>query len=185
MNGSDRCSGFMVLAVVALALMFCNGLPGGPALSRLAEGGDEKGVPMPRPAVGDLDFSFSGLKTHGARLLSEGAEPADVAAAFESAVVDVLVRRLREAAGRVGAPTIAIGGGVAANRVLRRRAATMAEAEGLHLVAPVGHLCTDNAAMIGCLGAFMLEAGLRSDLSADARSAAPVGEVPFELPRAP
>ncbi len=155
------------------------GLPGGPALSRLAESGDPGALSMPRPEVGELDFSFSGLKTHGARLLAEGNAPQDVAAAFERAVVEVLVARLAKAAGLAGVSTVGLGGGVAANKVLRRAATDMAEAEGLELVVPPLAYCTDNAAMIGCLGHFMLEAGIRHDMSADARSAAEVGEVGF------
>jgi N6-L-threonylcarbamoyladenine synthase len=72
--------------------------------------------------------------------------------------------------------TVGLGGGVAANRALRAAAADMAAAEGLALVVPPFEYCTDNAAMIGCLGGFMLGAGLRSGLDADARSVAEVGE---------
>lgn len=157
-------------------------LPGGPALSRLADEGDPKAVAMPRPDVGELDFSFSGLKTHGARLLTEGNAPADVAAAFQASVVEVLVARLAKAAKNVGVQTIGLGGGVAANGAWRRAAAEMAIDEGLDLVVPPIAYCTDNAAMIGCLGHIMLAAGLRHDLSSDARSAAEVGEISFDLP---
>lgn len=158
------------------------GLPGGPALSRLAAEGDAKAVVMPRPSVPGLDFSFSGLKTHGARLLGEGARAADVAAAFEASAVSFLVAKLREAARAVGVSRVALGGGVAANRRLRAEAAAMAEAEGLEVVVPAVALCTDNAAMVGCLGGFALAAGARSGLDADARSSALVGEAPFGLP---
>jgi N6-L-threonylcarbamoyladenine synthase len=154
-------------------------MPGGPALSRLAAegGGDASAVPMPRLRVGELDFSFSGIKTHAARLLEQGLPPADVAAGFERAVVEALVDRLRRGARAAGVATIGLGGGVAANLALRAAAAEMAAAEGLTLVVPRFEYCTDNAAMIGSLGCFMLGAGQRSGLDADARSVAEVGEV--------
>jgi N6-L-threonylcarbamoyladenine synthase len=157
-------------------------MPGGPALSKLAEDGDAGAVHMPRLRIGELDFSFSGIKTHGARLLEEGNEPAHVAAAFEAAVVETLVDRLRRAARKTKVRTVGLGGGVAANAALRKSAATMAEAEGLTLVVPPTKYCTDNAAMIGCLGHFMLEAGMRSGPDADARSVAQVGEFGFDAP---
>jgi N6-L-threonylcarbamoyladenine synthase len=152
------------------------GMPGGPALSRLAEGGEPRGVAMPKLRVGELDFSFSGIKTHAARLLSEGADAADVAAAFQASVVDALVDRLRRAASSAGVTTVGLGGGVAANGALRRAAAEMAAEQGLDLVVPGVEYCTDNAAMIGCLGHTMLDAGQRDGLDADARSVAEVGE---------
>jgi len=134
---------------------------------------------MPKLRVGELDFSFSGIKTHGARLLEQGHRPADVAAAFQTSVVDALIDRLRRGARETGVTTIGLGGGVAANRALREAAAAMAHDEGLDLVVPALEYCTDNAAMIGSLGHFMLAAGLRSGLDADARSVAEVGEVGF------
>lgn len=157
------------------------GMPGGPALSKLAEKGNPRGVEMPKLRVGELDFSFSGIKTHAARLLLEGAEPADVAAAFQDRVVDALVDRLYRGAREAGVTTIGLGGGVAANRALRESTSAMAEKHGLDLVIPDFAYCTDNAAMIGCLGHFMLDAGIRSELDADARSVAEVGEIAFEL----
>jgi N6-L-threonylcarbamoyladenine synthase len=157
-------------------------MPGGPALSRLAEQGDATDVPMGRIRVAGLDFSFSGLKTHAARLLSEGYAAADVAAAFQEASVEVLVRRLRQAAKQTGVTTIGLGGGVAANQAWREATARMADQEERNLVVPPFRYCTDNAAMIGCLGHFMLSAGLRSGLETDARSVAEVGEIPFQLP---
>lgn len=151
-------------------------MPGGPALSKLATQGDPAAIPMPRLRAGDLDFSFSGIKTHAARLIEQGHPLADVAAGFERAVVDALVDRLLRGARAAGVTTVGLAGGVAANRALRAAATDMAAAEGLTLVTPPFEYCTDNAAMIGCLGRFMLDAGLRSGLDADARSVAEVGE---------
>ena len=156
-------------------------MPGGPALSRLAEKGNPDALDMPRLRVGELDFSFSGIKTHAARLLAEGARPEDVAAGFQAAVVETLVDRLRRSARLTGVRTIGLGGGVAANEALRRAVASMASERGFDLVVPEPQWCTDNAAMIGALGHVMLEAGLRDGLEADARSVAEIGERPFIL----
>ena len=93
------------------------------------------------------------------------------------------MRRLRQAAQQTGVTTIGLGGGVAANQAWRQATARMADQEGLNLVVPPFRYCTDNAAMIGCLGHFMLAAGLRNGLETDARSVAEVGEIPFRLPR--
>jgi N6-L-threonylcarbamoyladenine synthase len=90
--------------------------------------------------------------------------------------VDALVDRLRRAASSAGVTTVGLGGGVAANGALRRAAAEMAAEQGLDLVVPGVEYCTDNAAMIGCLGHTMLDAGQRDGLDADARSVAEVGE---------
>jgi N6-L-threonylcarbamoyladenine synthase len=157
-------------------------LPGGPALSALADRGDPAAVAMPVPEVGELDFSFSGLKTHAARLLGEGAPPADVAAAFQRSVVTVLVRRMIAASRAAGVTTVGLGGGVAANAAWRSAAGEAARAEGLDLVVPPFAYCTDNAAMVGCLGHFMLDAGLCDGLETDAASTAAVGAVSFEIP---
>jgi N6-L-threonylcarbamoyladenine synthase len=127
------------------------GYPGGPVIDRLAATGDPKAVRFPRPMRGDgLDFSFSGLKTavlHQVRRAPD-VPVADLAASFQAAVVDVLTEKLATAADAVGARTLVIGGGVAANSALRASVRALAEASGRRALIPPGDLCTDNAAMI-------------------------------------
>lgn len=131
--------------------------PGGPALAALAEQGDARACSFPRPMVdsGDLNFSFSGLKTAvfyaiRNRKLSE-QERADVAASAQAAIVDVLVSKTVNAAGREGAAEVILTGGVAANTQLRER--LQAALGSLPLVVPHPQYCTDNAAMIGAAAA--------------------------------
>ena len=127
------------------------GYPGGPAIDRLAAGGDPAAIAFPRPMLDEgLDMSFSGLKTAVVRYCRAhpGAPVADVAASFQRAVVDLLTTKLLRAAHVTGAPTVVIGGGVAANSQLRAAVATAAAAAGLRAVIPDPALCTDNAAMV-------------------------------------
>ena len=138
------------------------GMPGGPALERLARDGDPAAFEFPVAMARDpgLDFSFSGLKTalvYRCRELGpEGvtARAADLAASYQSAVVEQLVAKLDRALKQTGHEVVSLGGGVAANGLLRRRAAEVCESRGarLKLVAPA--LCTDNAAMIGSAARF-------------------------------
>jgi len=124
---------------------------------------------------GDLDFSMSGLKTAVLRYVK--AERAagrdlhlpDLAASFQEAIVDVQVQKTIEAASRTGVSTVLLGGGVVANTRLRERLAADGEARGLTVRIPPLALCTDNAAMIACLGAARLARGERSslDIAAD------------------
>ncbi|HZK49736.1 MAG TPA: tRNA (adenosine(37)-N6)-threonylcarbamoyltransferase complex transferase subunit TsaD, partial [Thermoleophilia bacterium] len=133
------------------------GYPGGRELDMLAETGDAAAYDFPigLKRSSSLDFSFSGVKTSLFYLLrswsaEERAErAADVAASYRQAVVEALVSKLFAAADREAVPAIAIGGGVAANSLLRRRLAAEGPARGLHLVLPPLKYCTDNAAMIG------------------------------------
>jgi N6-L-threonylcarbamoyladenine synthase len=131
------------------------GYPGGPAIDRLAATGDPRAVRFPRPMLGDgLDFSFSGLKTavmHQVRRTPDLAV-ADLAASFQAAVVDVLVAKLRVAADAIGARTIVIGGGVAANSALRDAVAALGLETGRRALVPPRDLCTDNAAMVAATG---------------------------------
>ncbi len=136
--------------------------PGGVAIDRLAKEGDPSAIPFPRPLPGkkNLDFSFSGLKTavklYYDRLVEAGEEPAlaDIAASFQQAVVDVLLRKSFLAAQLNGVRDVVISGGVAANSRLRSELVERAPAAGLraHLTRPV--LCTDNAAMIAGAGRY-------------------------------
>jgi N6-L-threonylcarbamoyladenine synthase len=153
------------------------GFPGGPALDAAAKGGDPGAVAFPRPmeTSGDLDFSMSGLKT--AVLRHVRAEEAagreisvpDLAASFQEAIVDVQVSKTIAAAKQVGTDTVLLGGGVVANTRLRRRLRADGEAAGLRVLIPPLELCTDNAAMIACVGAARLARGERTalDIAAD------------------
>jgi N6-L-threonylcarbamoyladenine synthase len=164
--------------------------PGGPAVSRLAAEGDPRAVRFPRsrPKDAPFGFSFSGLKTAvlyhlkgpgGRRDAPDrpdlGTSHADVAASFEQAVVDVLVERSLQAAEATGRRDLVVGGGVAANRRLRRQLAERAP-PGLRVRFPTPALCADNGAMIALRGAQLLErvgpSGLDLDVSATGVAAA-------------
>lgn len=135
------------------------GFPGGPAVDREAASGNPKAFHFPRSLMEEdnLDFSFSGLKTavlyatHGQdRLkgdLPTGQRRVDLAASFQQAVIDVLVEKSRRALARTGLQRLAVGGGVAANRVLRSAMSKMLTQIGGELFIPPMELCTDNAAM--------------------------------------
>jgi N6-L-threonylcarbamoyladenine synthase len=135
------------------------GYPGGPAIDREALRGDPKAIDFPRAMLHDgLDFSFSGLKTSVVNYVRKHPEvaTADVAASFQAAVVDVLVAKARRAAREVGAKAMALGGGVAANSLLRQRFAEAGEADGVPVFLPSREMCTDNAAMIASTGWYRL-----------------------------
>jgi len=142
------------------------GYPGGPAIDRLSQRGDAARVPMPEPLASEdgYDFSFSGLKTAVLRAVRSTPPPdvADLAAAFQHAVVSHLVRRTVRAAEAFRPACLLVGGGVAANRALRDRLETEAQRLGVPLFVPPPWLCTDNAAMIACTGAFRLARGERA-----------------------
>jgi N6-L-threonylcarbamoyladenine synthase len=132
--------------------------PGGPALSRLAATGRAERFKLPRPMLGsgDLDFSFSGLKTAvlmlKTKLSAEGPLPdesrADLAAAFEAAVVDVLTAKSLAALKTTGMQRLVVSGGVGANRRLREQLSREANRRGAQVFYPPLDLCTDNGAMI-------------------------------------
>jgi len=143
--------------------------PGGPALAALAEKGAPGAVKLPRPMQhsGDLDFSFSGLKTAVltlARREAGDAAPstlpesrkADIAREFETAIVDVLSAKAMAALAATGLRTLVVAGGVGANRALRARLASEAKARGCGLYFPDLAYCTDNGAMIALVGALRL-----------------------------
>ena len=133
------------------------GYPGGPAIDRLARDGDPTAFDFPRSAPGELDFSFSGLKTallYTIRALgnTEAAErSADLAASYQRAIVDALTRRTEAALERERLERLAIGGGVAANSELRSTVRGL----GVGVWAPPLELCTDNAAMIAAAARFL------------------------------
>jgi N6-L-threonylcarbamoyladenine synthase len=144
------------------------GYPGGPALARLAEQGQARVFALPRPLLhsGDLDFSFAGLKTavlttHRKLGPNPGAQAlADLAAATQEAIVDVLVAKSMKALERAGADTLVVAGGVGANRRLRQRLDAAVAARGARVHYPPLALCTDNGAMIALAAALRLQHGL-------------------------
>jgi len=166
--------------------------PGGPAIQRAAEAATRRDVAFPRAWLpGTYDFSFSGLKTAARRVIAgaraEEGLPADDPAAtlsdattaelawgFQESVVDVLATKAARAAKEIGARSIVLGGGVAANSVLRERLHHEAETLGLPLIVPRPGLCTDNGAMIGAAGARRFLAGERAGLDLDARPSLPL-----------
>jgi len=146
------------------------GYPGGPALSRLAAEGRPGRFRLPRPMIdsGDLDMSFSGLKTAVVTALSQlpaADSPdapqarADLAAEFEAAVADVLVSKAMAAVRRCDSTRLVVAGGVGANRRLRERLGAEAARAGVRLHFPALQFCTDNGAMIALAGALRLRHG--------------------------
>ncbi|WP_418303077.1 tRNA (adenosine(37)-N6)-threonylcarbamoyltransferase complex transferase subunit TsaD [Nocardioides dokdonensis] len=165
--------------------------PGGPHIDRIAREGSSVYIDFPRGLTARrdverhrFDFSFSGLKTAVARWVEareRAGEPvpvADVAASFQEAVCDVLVRKALDAASSEGIDHLLIGGGVAANSRLRQLAEERAEKLGIRVRVPRPGLCTDNGAMVAALGAEMVARGRTpSSLDLPADSSLPVSEV--------
>ena len=161
--------------------------PGGTSIEKAAAKGNPKAIKFPRTMLGpqSLDFSFSGIKTavlyhcRGQDMKGEDRvdsmsekQIADIAASFQAAVIDVLVEKTRRAAERIGAKTILLGGGVAANSELRRRLKEMCETSAPPkklLVAPKRY-CTDNAVMVASLGYHKFKAGLFADLTLEPKA---------------
>lgn len=153
--------------------------PGGPHVARLAESGQPGRFTFPRPMVNrpGLDFSFSGLKTFVLTTVQEhtmGGEVseqtrADIAHAFQEAVVDTLNIKCRRALQQTGMKTLVIAGGVSANTRLREVLDEMARQEAGRLYYPALRYCTDNGAMIAFAGCQRLLAGQRDDLAIQAR----------------
>jgi N6-L-threonylcarbamoyladenine synthase len=161
------------------------GYPGGPIIESLAEGADERAFRFPLAQMKDrsLDFSFSGLKTAVRRTVqregldhptASGGEASprvrDLAASFQRAVVDVLVRRTVQVCQKEAVHTVLVTGGVACNGRLRRAFEEAAKREGLAVYVPSPQYTTDNAAMIAAAGFLHLESGRLAapDLTADA-----------------
>ena len=147
------------------------GYPGGPALSRLAQFGTSGSVQLPRPMLhsGDLDFSFSGLKTAVLTAVRRATNlcdqvRADIALAFVEAAVDVLATKSIQALRQCGLTRLVVSGGVSANAQLRDRLQVDAARIGAEVYFPPAELCTDNGAMIALAGWAALERGVKPGL---------------------
>ncbi|WP_369600892.1 tRNA (adenosine(37)-N6)-threonylcarbamoyltransferase complex transferase subunit TsaD [Hahella sp. SMD15-11] len=161
--------------------------PGGPHIAKLAEAGDDSRFRFPRPMTDrpGMDFSFSGLKTFTLNLLEREADGcraddpvrADIAAGFQSAVVDTLVIKCRRALEATGRRQLIMAGGVSANRVLRTRLETMAAKLGARVFYARPEFCTDNGAMIAYAGWYRLIHGERAGLGVEVRPRWPLDEL--------
>lgn len=171
------------------AKMLGLGYPGGPVIEKIARTGNPDRFELPRPLLNrdDCDFSFSGLKTavrkHVLACRETGGpddqDKADIAAAFQAAVSDVLAAKVGRAMDRVAAdlgdaPRLVVAGGVAANQALRSRLSDVAEEKGFALEVPPVGLCTDNGAMIAWAGLEHLAAGEHSPMELEPRARWPL-----------
>ncbi len=162
--------------------------PGGPQLARLAEGGDPGRFHFPRPMTNrpGLDFSFSGLKTFALTTRREaGDDPqtrADIARAFQDAVVDTLIIKCRRALQQTGLTRLVVAGGVGANRALRQGLQSMTARRGAQVFYPRLEFCTDNGAMIAYAGACRLRAGQHDGLEVEVRPRWSLEELPAITP---
>jgi len=142
--------------------------PGGPELEKLALTSNEKKYKFPRPMLhsGDLNFSFSGLKTHAAQVIREHPEDkADIAHAFQEAVVEVLAKKCRLALERTGLERLVVVGGVSANKRLREALSACGDA-----YFPKIQYCTDNGAMVAYTGYLYFKHGRHEDNAIDAKA---------------
>ncbi|MGB2864366.1 MAG: tRNA (adenosine(37)-N6)-threonylcarbamoyltransferase complex transferase subunit TsaD [Sedimentisphaerales bacterium] len=161
--------------------------PGGPSIEKAAADGNPDAIKFPRSMLGrdSLDFSFSGIKTavlyycRGQDMKGENKvdsmsrqEIADIAASFQSAVVDVLVKKTKRAAKKIGAKTILLGGGVAANSSLRTALQETCESSvpPIKLLVAPKQYCTDNAVMVASLAYYKFKAGLLADLTLEPKA---------------
>ncbi len=159
--------------------------PGGPSIEKTAKSGNPKAIRFPRSMLDkdSLDFSFSGIKTavlyhccgqdmkgqNQVRDMSQ-QQVADIAASFQAAVIEVLVKKTQRAADRIGAKSILLGGGVAANTALREGLQTMADTTHRALLVAPRKYCTDNAVMVGSLAYHKFQAGLFADLTLEPKA---------------
>ncbi len=159
------------------------GFPGGPAIDRAAREGRRDAHAFPRPMLAGpgYDLSLSGLKSAVVRELDRldaAGTPVhlpDVAASFQEAIVDVQVAKTMRAAADLGAPTVMLAGGVAANSRLRERFDEACRAAGVRLVVPSPRMCTDNGAMVAASGSNLLAAGRVDDLAMEVDPGLPLG----------
>ena len=168
-----------------VAKMLGLGYPGGPIIDKLAAQGDDGGIVFPRPLLKkkNLDFSFSGMKTavlnhlHSLPSPPDETQTAQIACAFQTATVDVLVKKILRAADEQGLERIVVAGGVACNSGLRQTLHSIATKEGLSVHFPKPLLCADNAAMLAVAGDYYLSSGKRSALDLNAVSSWPLEQV--------
>ena len=159
------------------------GYPGGPKIDKVSKEGNPDAIHFPRAAVAEneYDFSFSGLKSavinylHNQQQAGREVNRSDVAASFQRAVVDALVKEAVHAMQHTGYNKIVLAGGVSANKTLQNTLAKAMEEIGAQLVHPTPILCTDNAVMIACRGYFMYQAGSFSPLDLNANPSLKLG----------
>ena len=160
------------------------GYPGGPALAALAAQGRPDIYRFPRPMTNrpGLDFSFSGLKTFALTTWQNSDQDeqarADIAYAFEEAVVETLALKCARALQQTGQKTLVMAGGVSANRRLRARLQNLVQSRGMQVYYPRPEFCTDNGAMIAYAGALRLAAGQHADEGFAARPRWPLESLP-------
>jgi N6-L-threonylcarbamoyladenine synthase len=169
------------------AKMMGLGYPGGPVLAKLAEEGRHESFRFPRPMTDrpGLDFSFSGLKTFALNTWEQNRQQsedmdqlrADIACAFEDAVVDTLQIKCRRALQHTGCNRLVVAGGVGANQRLRQRLHQLAEKHQFSISFPRLEFCTDNGAMIAFAGCLRLQAGQSQPLDIDARARWPLEDL--------
>lgn len=158
------------------------GYPGGPKIDKIAKTGNPHAIDFPRVYLeqGSLDFSFSGIKTavlnyiNAQKQKGNDIHVADVAASFQMAVIEVIVKKVLHAIKQTGRKSLAMAGGVAANSLLREELRKACESEGITLYCPSITLCTDNAAMIGCAAYYEYMNGKQDDLYLDAYPSLPL-----------
>jgi N6-L-threonylcarbamoyladenine synthase len=152
------------------------GYPGGPVIDSLAQKGDPRAIDFPRAYLPEtFDFSFSGMKTAVLNFMKANPSPSDelindIAASFQAAVLDVLVRKTEWAVKKEGIGRVSLSGGVAANSGLRKRMREMGEEKEIEIFIPPAGLCTDNAAMIAAAGYHHFIAGDLAGLDLNPRA---------------
>lgn len=162
--------------------------PGGPHIDKLAMTGNPYAITFPKALQedGNFEFSFSGLKSavlnylNSAKLKNELINDNDVAASFQQSVIDILIKKTRDAAKQTGYTTITVAGGVSANRGLQQALTNMCKEEGFKFYKPNSILSTDNAAMIGCRAYYMAKANKFATLSLNAKPSIPIGDMSWK-----